>query len=96
MDLREQLDGDPTKPRRSEPGMPGLVDRLRNAREFWGTTSGPTSTHREQFAIVQAEFGSVYDALAQLIEQDLPALERRVEATGAPVPTTHRLPEWRR
>jgi hypothetical protein len=96
MDLREQLDGDPTRPRRSEPGMPGLTDRLRTVMGHWSTTMEPTATHREQYDIVEEEFAAVYAALEQLVERDLPALEQRLEATGAPVPTTHRLPEWRR
>jgi hypothetical protein len=96
MDLRAQLDGDPTKPRRSEPGMPGLTDRLRTVMGHWSTTMEPTTTQREQFDIVQDEFGAVYTALQQLVERDLPALEQRIEATGAPVPTTHRLPKWQR
>jgi hypothetical protein len=96
MDLREQLDGDPTRPRRSEPGMPGLTDRLRTVMGHWSTTMEPTATHRQQFDIVEEEFAAVYAALEQLVEREVPALEQRLEATGAPVPTTHRLPEWRR
>jgi photosystem II stability/assembly factor-like uncharacterized protein len=95
-DLREILQGDPTMPRRSEPAMPGLLDRLSTARAFWSTTMGPTTTHREQFTLVREAFGPVYDALAQIVERDLPALEERVEASGAPVPTTDRLPRWPR
>ncbi|KPK08560.1 MAG: glycosyl hydrolase [Gemmatimonas sp. SG8_28] len=96
MDLREQLDGDPTRPRRSEPGMPGLSDRLRTVMGHWSTTMEPTTTHRQQFDIVADEFAAVYAALEQLVERDLPALEQRIEATGALVPTLHRLPEWQR
>jgi len=96
-DLREQLDGDPTMARRNEPAMPGISDRLQNAISgYFSTTMGPTNTHRRLFEIARNDFGAVYDGLQQLIETDLPALEARVEATGAPVQTRYRLPRWQR
>ena len=97
MDLRERLTGEPTMARRSEPAMPGIVDRVQTViGGHWSTTSAPTETHRRSYEIAVEEFSGIYDDLRQLIEQDLPALEDRVEATGAPVAVRYRLPRWRR
>ncbi|MDH3455565.1 MAG: glycosyl hydrolase [Gemmatimonadota bacterium] len=96
-DLRERLTGDPTKPRRSEPAMPGIMSRVQTiVSGHWSTTSAPTATHRRSYEIAAAEFGEIYGDLQQLIERDLPALEDRVEAAGAPVQVRHRLPRWQR
>ena len=97
MDLQEQLTGDRTKPRRSEPAMPGIMNRVQTiVSGHWSTTSAPTATHRRSYEIAATEFADVYGGLQQLIERDLPALEDRVEAAGAPVQVRHRLPRWRR
>jgi photosystem II stability/assembly factor-like uncharacterized protein len=97
MDLQERLTGEPTMARRSEPAMPGIVDRVQTViGGHWSTTSAPTATHRRSYEIAVEEFSEIYDDLRQLIERDLPALEDRVEATGAPVAVHHRLPRWRR
>ena len=97
LDLQAKLNGDPTKARRNEPAMPGITSKLQTALSgFWSTTMGPTNTQRRLFEEAKTEFGPVYDALKQLIDTDLPALEKRVEATGAPLSIRFRLPEWRR
>ncbi len=96
-DLRERLTGDPTRPRRSEPAMPGIVDRVREIIfGHWSSTSAPTATHRENYEIAAAEFSEIYDELQQLIERDLVALEERLEAAGAPWTAGRKLPRWQR
>jgi hypothetical protein len=95
IDLREVLNGDPTKPRRNEPAMPGLTRRVSSAvRGSYATTYGPTGTHRQQYEIAANQFAEILPALRQLIEVDLVALEDRLEAAGAPY-TGGRLPTWR-
>ncbi|MBE0590851.1 MAG: glycosyl hydrolase, partial [Gemmatimonadales bacterium] len=97
LDLQAQLNGDPTMARRNEPAMPGITDKLQTAISgFWSTTMGPTNTQRRLLEQARSDFGPVYDALRQLVETDLPALEERVEATGAPLQTRYRLPRWQR
>jgi len=77
--------------------MPGIVDRVQTViGGHWSTTSAPTATHRRSYEIAVEEFSEIYNDLRQLIERDLPALEDRIEATGAPVAVRHRLPRWRR
>ncbi len=96
-DLQERLSGDPTRPRRSEPEMPGIMSRVRTIISgHWSTTASPTATHRRSYDIAAAALGEIYDDIRQLIEGDLPALEAKLEAAGAPWTTGRRLPEWRR
>ncbi|UCC84914.1 MAG: glycosyl hydrolase, partial [Gemmatimonadota bacterium] len=94
MDLREVLNGDPTKPRRNESAMPGLTSRVSTAmRGSYATTYGPTGTHRRNYEIAASQFAELLPALRQLIEVDLVALEDKLEAAGAPY-TGDRLPNW--
>ncbi len=97
LDLQEALTGDPTLPRRNEPGMPGIVSRVQQVvRGSYSGTYGPTTTHRRNYDVAASEFGVIYDDLKQLIEVDLPALEDSLEAAGAPYTSGRRLPDWRR
>jgi hypothetical protein len=83
MDLDEILNGDPTKPRRQEPAMPGITTRIGNAiGNALGATHGPTQTHREQLEIARAAWEGVRGTLEQMIEVDVPAFAARLEAEG--------------
>jgi photosystem II stability/assembly factor-like uncharacterized protein len=96
-DLRERLTGDPTRARRNEPAMPGILDRIQEiVGGHWATTYGPTQTHRRLYDIAATEFEGVLEQFRTLIEQDLPALERRLEEAGAPWTTGRGVPRWRR
>jgi hypothetical protein len=44
----------------------------------------PTTTQRRNVAIAQAEFATLRQELATLIEQDLVLLETELDAAGAP------------
>jgi hypothetical protein len=97
MDLQEALNGDRTRPSRAEPGMPGIISRVSSVvGGHWRAVHGPTGTHRQQYEIAAAAFSDVYDDLRQLIETDLPALEGRLEAVGAPWTPGRALPRWTR
>ncbi len=97
LDARERLNGDPTMPRRSEPGMPGIVDRVQEiVGGHWATTYGPTQTHRRNFEIAAQEFEALLEPLRRLIEVDLVALGQRLEAAGAPWTPGRGVPRWRR
>jgi hypothetical protein len=83
MDLAEIMNGDPTKPRRQEPAMPGLTSRLGTAiGNSLGTTHGPTQTHREQLEIARAQWAAVRGRLEQAVEVEVPALAERLESLG--------------
>ena len=97
MDLREQLSGDPTKPRRSEPAPPGIISRIQTiVSGHWSSTSGPTVTHRRNYEIAAAEFEEILGDLRTLVETDLPALEAQLEAAGAPWTPGRGIPQWER
>lgn len=51
---------------------------------MFGSTYGPTNTHREQFGYAEAEFGAIKARMRTLIEQTIPAFEADLAAAGAP------------
>jgi hypothetical protein len=94
-DLKEQLEGDPTRASRQEPAMPGLVSRLDQVvGGHWSTTTLPTQTNRQQLALVVEQFGKLHPTLKKLLSEDLPALEQKLEDAGAPWTPGRRLPDW--
>jgi photosystem II stability/assembly factor-like uncharacterized protein len=58
------------------------------------STARPTQTQIDQYAHAAAEFEGVLAQLRQLIEVDLQALEKKMEAAGAPW-TPGRIPDWK-
>jgi hypothetical protein len=96
LDIQEKFSGDPTKPRRNESAMPGLQSRLRNAMfGAMGSTEGPTGTHRRQYEIAEEEFVEVQAELKQMLEEDMPALLKRLDEMGAPWTPGRKMPEWK-
>ena len=92
-DLQDQLTGDSTVARRSEPTSPSIRNRVgRSLGYSLTTTSAPTTTQRRQVEIASQEFGPVLDGLRSLVS-DLEALETDMEAAGAPW-TPGRIPDW--
>ncbi len=84
-DLQDRLGGDAILRRYSEPASPPILGRLGMiAGGHWNTTTGPTHTHRESFAIARRHYEEVGGALKQLIDTDLRRLEQAMEAAGAP------------
>jgi hypothetical protein len=96
-DILERFEGDPTKPRRNEPGMPGILSRLQAVvYGHWSTTSGPTNTHRRSYEIAAEEYQAILGDLKKLVEQDVAELGRKLEAAGAPWTPGRGIPEWRK
>ena len=96
-DILERFTGDPTKPRRNEPGMPGILDRVRTVVfGHWSTSYGPTATHRRSYQIAADEFEAVLGDLKKLVEQDVAELGRKLEAAGAPWTPGRGIPNWRK
>jgi photosystem II stability/assembly factor-like uncharacterized protein len=54
----------------------------------------PTATEREAYRIANEEFGEALPKLRRIVREELPALEKAMEAAGAPW-TPGRLPEWK-
>jgi photosystem II stability/assembly factor-like uncharacterized protein len=97
MDLREKITGDPTKRRRSEPSMRGIMSRINQiVYGHWSTTSPPTDTHRKNYDIAAEEFSNILEDLRRLIETDLVELENKLEESGAPWTPGRGVPKWKR
>ena len=93
-ELLVQLRGDRTRSSRSEPSAPSIRARVENVvGNQWYTTSAPTQTERDAYRIAGEAFAPVLAQLRALVEQDLGALEQKLEAAGAPY-TPGRLPTW--
>ena len=73
---------------------PSISDRVNGIVESqWLSTSAPTTTNREQYAVAAAAFQPLVEQLRQLSETDLRGLEERLEGAGAPW-TPGRVPRW--
>ncbi len=92
-DIDEALEGDATIGRRNEPVAPALLDRVGQVVQgSWGSTSGPTATHRRNYEIASSELAALLPKLRQAIA-DLEAMETKAEELGAPW-TPGRIPSW--
>jgi len=95
-DLRIELEGDQTVSRHQEPTPPAIMGRIWYIIEgLWSSTSAPTRTMREDYAVAAEAFPPVLARLRGLIETDLASLERDAEAAGVPW-TPGRVPSWPR
>ena len=95
-DLEEAFNGDPTRPMRNEPALPGLLARIDQVVSgHWSAGVGPTATHRRSFEIAAEAYDEVAGPLREVIEETLPALGRRLEEAGAPWTPGRPIPERR-
>ena len=93
MDVMEKFNGDPTKSRRNESAYPGFQSRIRTMMQgAMGSTEGPTKTHQKQYDIIAAEYGEVIGTLNEVIDTDLPALNEKLDAAGAPWTPGRKIP----
>lgn len=94
-DLRELLNGDRTRSRRSEPEMPGIVSRVQTVvGGQWSNTASPTGAQREQLALASDLAAGMVEDLRQLVDVDLPHLEDRLEDAGVPWTPGRGVPRW--
>lgn len=95
LDLAERFSGDPTKPQRSEPEMPGLIERLQTViGGHWSTTQAPTATHRQQLAIVTEALPQLLTDLRKAVESDLGRLQSDLDKMAAPWTNGRKIPVW--
>ncbi len=95
-ELKYQLNGDKAKASSEEipPAQVPLISRLNSiVYTHMGTTSETTSTVKESFKTLSEEFIPVLDELKQIVEKEVPELEKQLNAVHAPW-TPGRLPEW--
>ncbi len=75
-----------------EPGITSRVNRI--AGEQYRSSSAPTQTQRDAYAIAEEEFSPVYEELKKILAEDVKKIEQRLDAVGAPY-TPGRLPDWK-
>ena len=93
-ELRMSLIGDETRARRAEPTPPTINSRVNEVIQYhWSGTGEPTKTQEASIEVASTAFTPVRNALEQLVERDLRALEERAERAGAPW-TSGRVPQW--
>ena len=90
-DVNDQINGDPILKARNEPVPLALMDRVNTAVGVLTTTSAPTTTQRDALAQAQQDAAQVVERLRKLIGTDLAAIEKQMNALGAPW-TPGRLP----
>jgi photosystem II stability/assembly factor-like uncharacterized protein len=89
------LRGDETLQARNENAPPSIEERVGyivSSQRF--SLAKPTKTMHESYAIARAEFTNELAKLRTLIDSDLKAVEKALDAAGAPW-TPGRLPEWK-
>lgn len=97
MDAQEAISGENLRTKHGHEGTPSIMSRLGNARSgMYGTTEGPTKTMHQQAEIARAEFEKVYHDLVRLIENELPALQKELDATGVGWTSGRALPALKR
>jgi len=103
IDIKEAFTGDPTKPRRSEPGVPGILSRVMNAvYSSWASTSKTTATQIREYEIAADQFEVALSDLRRFVEVDMKALEEvdmkaledALESAGAPWTPGRAIPNW--
>ncbi len=93
-DIRQALYGDRMRGTLDQPSPYAVSSRIGAiSGEMWGSTSAPTNTQREGYRIASKAFKPQLDRLNKLVNEDLKAMERKLEMEGAPY-TPGRLIEW--
>jgi photosystem II stability/assembly factor-like uncharacterized protein len=94
-DINLALRGDTIWRSHNEGVTASIAERVQAAASpVRGTTSHPTKTAMEQYQIASDELAAQIPKLRKLVETDIKALEKQLDAAGAP-PTPGRLPDWK-
>ncbi len=95
-DLQDRLFGDQVAGQLDIDRLPSINNRLFNAI-FAGnrTTSEPTTTMKNQIEWAGEAYEKLNGELKQVIETDIPSIEKKLEDAGAPY-TPGRLPNWKK
>jgi photosystem II stability/assembly factor-like uncharacterized protein len=94
--LHREFTGDEVAARYNENGPPtllGYVDAM--TQGFWSSTASPTGIEQKAYDIAADEFTTLYGSLRQMVETEMPKLDKELDQLGAPW-TPGRLPDWKR
>ena len=76
-----------------EPSPPSVLDRVSRVVSGQGETrGGATATHRRELEVAETAWAELAPRLRSLVEEELPAIERALEAAGAPWTPGRQLP----
>lgn len=93
-DLRQDFYGDRLAGRLDKGTKATLSSRLNGLiYDMWNSTSAPTATQKEAFRLASAAFRPLLNRIQEIKDQDLKALEEKLEKAGAPY-TPGREVEW--
>jgi len=83
--IQEQLDGNRARGAIEDDGPITIARRVQVAAigSSW-STYGPTPTHRRSLELAEADLAKLRERLNTVLVQQLPALEKKLEAAGAP------------
>jgi hypothetical protein len=84
LELRERWGGSEAKREIGERSPPTPGSRLSVGYRGLSTTYGPTEMHRQMVQVGRAELAPIRAEIERYAEEVVPALERALEATGAP------------
>jgi hypothetical protein len=93
LDLRDRLTGDTTRTDRRQPAPMPTLRRSETAYEgSLNSTYGPTTTHRQAYAIAAEEFKELRGKLIALIDGDFARLKKKLDEAGVPWTTGRPIP----
>ncbi len=93
--IARELQGDRTVASRNEAVPPSISDRAGTiGGQLRGAIAKPTRTNLDQYQIASDLLAEELKKLRALVEVDLKALEKSLDAAGAP-PTPGRIPDWK-
>jgi photosystem II stability/assembly factor-like uncharacterized protein len=95
-EITRALRGDTVMRARQEATPASIAERVQSAAGSLRLTTGhPTKTAMENYQIASDELAAEIPKLRRLIETDIRAIEKLLDAAGAP-PTPGRLPDWKK
>jgi len=84
-EMQQQLNGNEQRNMANDPGPISISRRLNIAWMGTGqSVYGPTATHRASYTIAKRDFAKLRVALNTLVQETLPALERKLDDAGVP------------
>ena len=95
-DLRIKMNGDRAAGILDIDKPPHISNRINfMLYEMYYSTSAPTKTHQDAYAIAKEEFEPVLNDLRKLVNEDLKALQEKLQKAGAPY-TPQAIPDYTR
>ena len=91
-DLAEKFNGDPTRSRRNESALPGLVSRINTALFGAMGSEGVTGTHRRQLEIAVEEYKAMESDFRKIVEKDVPKMRKALDKAGVTWTSGRKIP----